>query len=75
MHNLMKTAVALDASTQIIQTLVTQLENVTNLLHEIAKDERDDSSVGIFGWSECHQAIAHAREIIATVKAGNIGVK
>lgn len=50
--------------------LVAALEAVTKELHELSKDEQDDYSVGIRGWSECHAKVDAANAALAKAKAG-----
>jgi len=44
------------------------LEEVTNELHALVKDESDDPSVGIVGWTSLKQLVADARHHLAAIK-------
>jgi len=50
------------------QETVRLLEEVTNHLHELIKDEYDDPSVGIVGWNGEHELVAVARAHLAAIK-------
>ena len=47
-----------------VSDLRASLEEVTDHLWELCKDERDDKAAGITGWTEVHQAVADARKAL-----------
>lgn len=49
--------------------LATVLQRVTDHLHELTKDERDDPAVGVVGWDDANQAVAEARATLAKTGA------
>lgn len=54
---------------EIISELIESLEEVTKELHEMSKDERDEPSVGIFGWNDINERIIpNAKRILKKAK-------
>lgn len=50
---------------QTAQGVYDVLRRVTDHLHELSKDERDEKSVGITGWAEIHEDVAAARALLS----------
>lgn len=53
------------SSQRRIAELTEALTRVTGELAELIKDEQDDKSVGITGWTALHESVAAARELLS----------